>query len=67
MFINGIPVADGYTHGFFLVRYEITGISATGKQITLYPAPWQTKKEVINDAKNWLKQWVNPQNIIVKH
>ena len=67
MYINGIPIADGYTHGNFLVRYETTGISATGKHITLFPASWQTKKEVINDAKNWLKQWVNPQSITVKH
>lgn len=67
MFINGIPVSDGYTHGNYLVRYEITGISESGKQITLFPASWQTKKEVINDAKNWLKQWVKPQSITVKY
>lgn len=67
MFINGISVADGYTHGKYIVHYEITGISATGKNITLFPASWQTKKEVINDAKNWLKQWVKPQSIIVKY
>lgn len=67
MFINGIPVADGYTHGNHIVRYEITSISENGKQITLLPASWQTKKEIINDAKNWLKQWVKPQCITVKY
>lgn len=67
MYINGIPVADGYTHGKYIVQYEITAIAEEGKQITLHPASWQTKKEVINDAKNWLKQWVKPQSIIVKY
>lgn len=67
MFINGLPVGDGYTHGKYIVEYEITSISENGKQVTLLPALWQLKKEVINDAKNWLKQWVKPQSIIVKY
>lgn len=67
MFINGLPIADGFTHGKHIVQYETTAICENGKEITLYPAKWQDTKEVIIDAIKWLNQYIHPRNIIVKH